>query len=141
MPKETPPLEPVVDSPRKYQWGSSINARILEEPVPSVPAPVVYAPEVAALLKKYQLTEAEEAEQKRWMLPYLALDSERAKQARRQMVAVMGTAIEADRIFEQEMAIKSLLEGIGSDTPTPAELARLERALQRRKQTYSSKNP
>ena len=84
---------------------------------------------------------AEAAEQKRWMLPYLGLDSERAKQTRRQMVAVTGTTFEADRIFEQEMAVKILLEKIGSDTPTPAELERLEKALRRRKQTYSVKKP
>ena len=34
-----------------------------------------------------------------------------------------------------------LLEEIGSDTPTPAELERLEKALRRRKQAYSLKNP
>ena len=110
-------------------------------PLPEAPALVDYAPEVVALLKKHQLTEEEEAEQKRHMLPYLGLDSERAKQTRRDIVAVTGTTAEADRIFEQEMAVISLLEKIGTDTPTPVELERLERALQRRKQMYSPKNP
>ena len=110
-------------------------------PLAKAPAPVDYAPEVVALLKKHQLTEEEEAEQKRWMLPYQGLDSERAKQTRRDIVAITGTTFEADRIFEQEMAVISLLEKIGTDTPTPVELERLERALQRRKQMYSSKNP
>ena len=134
MPKETPPPAPVVP----LRPPATLPDKALSS---TAPAPVVYAPEVAALLKKYQLTVAEAAEQKRWMLPYLGLDSERAKQTRRQMVAVTGTTFEADRIFEQEMAVKILLEKIGSDTPTPAELKRLEKALRQRKQTYSVKNP
>ena len=141
MTEEPPSPEQVVDSPRKYQMGSSPDAQISEEPVPSAPAPVTYAPEVVAMLKKYQLTATEEAEQKRHMLPYLGLDSERAKQTRRDIVAVTGTTAEADRIFEQEMEVMSLLEKIGSDVPPPAVRDRLDRALQRRKQMYSSKKP
>ncbi|MBQ9501546.1 MAG: serine/threonine protein kinase, partial [Lentisphaeria bacterium] len=70
---KTPPLtnsDPYVSFPRTYQWGSSIDAPKLEEARPAAPSPVVYAPEVAALLKKYQLTEAEKTERERRLAPF-----------------------------------------------------------------------
>jgi len=155
-------------SPRIYQWGSSINAQKFEESHPVAAAPVVYAPEVAALLKKYQLTEAEKTERERRLAPFRKFEA--AEDVRlRQQIAQVGEwtspkAVEESlkrekeedqrsrRRFKRfldassvpstaEMEIESLLEEIGADTPTPAELGRLEKALQRRKQVYSAKNP
>ena len=144
-PNKTPALttDPasVVYSPRTYQWGNSVNAQKFEEFRPVASAPIIYAPEVAALLKKYQLTEAEEAERKRRMAPFLHMDSKGAKEVRRQLVAIMGSTFEADEEFRLEMDVKGLLEKIGSDTPTSSELKRLEKVLQRRKQAYSAKKP
>jgi len=166
-PASTDPA-PVVYSPRTYQWGSSIDAQQLEEPRPAAPAPIPYAPEVAALLKKYQLTEAEEAERERRMAPFRKLDAEHDEQIRRrfEQMSQLTSAETADesveresredqeylRRYEQlletspsvpveEMTIKTLLETIGSGTPTSSELKRLEKALQGRKQAYSSKKP
>ena len=149
---------------------SSSKSSALPEKAPLVkpPAPVVYAPEVAALLKKYQLTEAEKTERERRLAPFRKFEA--AEDVRlRQQIAQVGEwtspkAVEESlkrekeedqrsrRRFKRlldassvpstaEMEIESLLEEIGADTPTPAELERLEKALQRRKQVYSAKNP
>ena len=160
-PKETPPPAPVVP----LRNPATLPDKALSS---TAPAPVVYAPEVAALLKKYQLTEAEKTERERRLAPFRKFEA--AEDVRlRQQIAQVGEwtspkAVEESlkrekeedqrsrRRFKRlldassvpstaEMEIESLLEEIGADTPTPAELERLEKALQRRKQVYSAKNP
>ena|GEM_PF-6036783 len=137
-------------------------------PQPKPPAPVVYAPEVTALLKKYQLTEAEEEERNRRMAPFRKFEADEDARLRRQIAEVgqwtsakaaeegikremegdqrsrrrFKTLLEASSVpSTAEMEIESLLKAIGSQAPTQSELKRLEKALQRRKQAYSAKNP
>ena len=134
---------------------------------PSANVPTIYAPEVASLLKKYQLSEAEEAERNRRLALFRKWEAD--ENARfRQRIAEAGQWTSAEAVNESikremeedrksrrryemlldassvpstaEMEIESLLEKIGSDTPTQSELLRLEKALQRRKQAYSAKN-
>ena len=137
-------------------------------PLPRAPAPVVYAPEVAALLKKYQLTEAEKAERERRLAPFRKLEADENARLR-QRIAQLGEWTSSQAVEESlkremeedrrsrrrfkallegssvpstaEMEIESLLKEIGSDVPTQSELKRLEIALQRRKEAYSAKNP
>ena len=171
IPHQTPALpdsDPYISSPRIYQWGSSIHAPQMEEDRPAAPSPVVYAPEVAALLKKYQLTEEEEAERERRMAPFRKLDAEYDEQIRRYMEQMSQThsAAAIDEVVKrksqedrnhlrryqqlletspsvpvEEITIKILLERFGADTPTSSELTRLENALRRRKQAYAAPKP
>ena len=158
-PKETPP--PAVSL-------SKSTALPEKAPLPKVPAPVAYVPEVAALLKKYQLTEAEKAERERRLAPFRKLEADENARLR-QRIAQVGELTSSQAVEESlkremeedrrsrrrfkallegssvpltaEMEIESLLKEIGSDVPTQSELKRLEIALQRRKEAYSAKNP